>query len=277
MTMNPRQNAPTFEFADSSPVRLGRKHRRGGATPTSRKSSSSASSSSGRSSSGINNNSAATGYNVGNKSYRNGGHNYSSAASELSSAQLQQHQPANYYTGDAWDNPNQNSNNANKDDNSCTGSLTYSASSSVQDESSNDSSFADIIKLIDSEGGEGSSEIKDFIAKQSKAAVGSSGSSSNMNYVAAGGGMNEKDAAVAGWMQRVEDRSRLQNQHAQLQMREAQEQKQKSRKGRLFSMDQSKPAPSNSHVDLNYSKDDSSEDDVFGVDFDDNVLETIAG
>ena len=36
--------------------------------------------------------------------------------------------------------------------------------------------------------------------------------------------------------------------------------------------------PTNSNVDLNYSKDDSSEEDqVFGIEFDENILETIAG
>lgn len=272
------QNAPTFEFADNSPIRLGRKHRRGKGSSTSRKTSTSAAASSGRSSS------ATTGHLGGGKSYRNGGHNYSSAASEASSplSTLQQQQQANYYTGDAWDNHNQIGSNGNKDDNSCTGSLTYSASSSVQDESSNDSSFADIIKLIDSEGGEGTSEIKDFIRKQSKAAScsGSNSSSSSnagdaLSSGASGGEQNQKDAAVAGWMKRLEDRGKQLHQNAQLPMRQAQEQTQ-NQKGRLFSMEQNH-APTSSHVDLNYSKDDSSEDDVFGVDFDENVLETIAG
>lgn len=279
MTMNPRQNAPTFEFADTSPVRLGRKHRRGKghAASSSRTTSSSTASSGGRSSSS--NSNAASGHAAGIKSYRNGGHNYSSAASEASSVlgvqsrlRHQSQQQANYYTGDAWDNNNPSGNNANnKDDNSCTGSLTYSASSSVQDESSNDSSFADIIKLIESEGGEGS-EIKEFIAKQSNATIGSSIASKT--GAAAGG---NKDAAVAGWIQRVEDRSRLQHTHEQTKETQGQNQKHANRKNRMFSMEQTKHPPSNGHVDLNYSKDDSSEDDVFGVDFDENVLETIAG
>lgn len=279
--MNPHQNAPTFEFADNSPVRLGRKHRRGKGSSASRKTSTSAVASSGRSSS------ATTGHLGGYKSYRNGGHNYSSAASEASGPRitLQQQQQANYCTGDAWENHNQIGSNGNKDDNSCTGSLTYSASSSVQDESSNDSSFADIIKLIDSEGGEGASEIKDFISKQSNATdssgsniVSSSNAGDAFSNCASGGEQNQKDAAVAGWKQRLEDRSKQQHQNAQLQMRQAQEQQQnqKNQKGRLFSMGQLNHV-TGSHVDLNYSKDDSSEDDVFGVDFDDNVLETIAG
>ncbi len=122
------------------------------------------------------------------------------------------------------------------------------------------------------------------------------GGSPSSSSGAAGGKKNtKKDAAVAGWMQRVEDRSRLQQQHQQhqqhapLQMREAgarepnpnsttRKNRKQLQQGQVFSMEQMNHVPSNSsHVDLNYSKDDSSEDDVYGVDFDDNVLETIAG
>jgi hypothetical protein len=93
---------------------------------------------------------------------------------------------ANYYASDSWDNAavgsprnihNTNNNNHNKDDNSCTGSLTYSASSSVQSaESSNDSSFADIIKLLDSTegagGGDGGvTDVHKFIANNSMKAI----------------------------------------------------------------------------------------------------------
>jgi len=172
---------------------------------------------------------------------------------------------------------------SNRDDNSVgAGSLTYSASSSVQSaESSNDSSFADIIKLIDSEG-EGASEIKDFIAKQTKAASGSDAGGGNMNVF---GQEIQKTSAVAGWIQRVEDRQR---QHELEQQRQQQQKKKKdssssSTTALNFHMDDSK-MPTNINADLtdlNYSKDskdDSSEDDVYGVDFDDeNVLETIAG
>ena len=248
--MNSR-DAPTFEFADSSPVRPGRKHRRGrGSGTNSRKTSTAAGTES-----------AAIGQASTSRSFLQGGHKISTVAMNLSYEQQSQmhndlhQQPqtqANYYTSDAWDNAG---------DNSCTGSLTYSASSSVQSaESSNDSSFADIIKLIDSSEGGGASDIHKFTAKKSKAASSSSG----------GGASLGKETAVSGWMQGVEDRRRSQ--------KKAKENEQKKQtKKPVFSMSSSKRAPSNSNVDLNYSKDDSSEDDVHGDDFDEKILETIAG
>ena len=83
----------------------------------------------------------------------------------------------------------------------------------------------------------------------------------------------------------MEDRQR---QHELEQQRQQQKKKKDSSSSSTsaslnFHMDDSKmPTNINSDLtDLNYSKDskdDSSEDDVFGVDFDDeNVLETIAG
>ena len=96
----------------------------------------------------------------------------------------------------------------------------------------------------------------------------------------------QKTSAVAGWIQRVEDRQR---QHELEQQRQQQQKKKKDSSSSStsaalnFHMDDSK-MPTNINADLtdlNYSKDskdDSSEDDVYGVDFDDeNVLETIAG
>ncbi len=255
--MNSR-DAPTFEFADSSPVRPGRKHRRGrGSGTNSRKTSTAAGTVS-----------AAIGQASTSRSFQQGGHKISTVAMNLSyEHQSQMHndlhqQPqtqANYYTSDAWDNAGFPK--GGRDDNSCTGSLTYSASSSVQSaESSNDSSFADIIKLIDSSEGGGASDIHKFTANKSKAASSSSG----------GGASLGKETAVSGWMQGIEDRRRSQ--------KKAKENEQKNQtKKPVFSMSTSKRAPSNSNVDLNYSKDDSSKDDVHGDDFDEKILETIAG
>ena len=283
------RNAQTFEFADSSPISSGKKHRRGrGYTPKSRKSKSS--NSSGTSSSSSEHSSSR------DNSYLSGSGRNSSAAASLSAQSHYLHRSAqtsqNYYTSDEWDNPdtsvrsNSKSNGGggdnNKDDNSYTGSLTYSASSSVQSaESSEGSSFAGILKLVDNEG-EGASEIKDFITKQSKAASGSD---------AGGNSMGTEDSAVAGWMQRVERRASLEQQQQQnasatnaklntnsLAKANAQAKKKKNfANNKSYSMPES-TMPTNSNVDLNYSKDDSSEEDqVFGIEFDENILETIAG
>lgn len=119
--MNSR-DAPTFEFADSSPVRPGRKHRRGrGSGTSSRKTSTAAGTES-----------AAIGQASTSRSFQQGGHKISTVAMNLSyEHQSQMHnylnqQPqtqANYYTSDAWDNAG--SPKGGRDDNSCTGSLTY--------------------------------------------------------------------------------------------------------------------------------------------------------
>lgn len=257
---------PQYEFADDSPVRTGRKHRRGrGYTPPNRKGAAPA-----------NRNASATSrlgsaYN----SFRSGGHKVSSAASKASSAlspqTQQQKKPQTSYsfaTSDDWDNANNTSLNKgnNKDDNSCTGSLTYSASSSVRsEESSNESSFADILSKIDSDNS--SSEVKEFI--QSQAA-------SYGCYSATGGGQHDReemnnDPAVQGYMQRQAAAQR--QKHAKQEKKNASQARGLKKK---FTMAASKPNP---NVDLNYSKDDSSESDVdvFGVDLDDNILDTIGG
>ena len=156
------RDAPNFEFADNSPTRPGRKHRRGRGQ-ASRKTT------------------MTTGGGGGSSSQTTStpmlseSHNY-----------LHNHpytKQANYYASDSWDNAavvsprnKHHTTNNNKDDNSCTGSLTYSASSSVQSaESSNDSSFADIIKLLDSTdggGGDGgATDVHKFIANNSMKAV----------------------------------------------------------------------------------------------------------
>lgn len=156
--MNSR-DAPNLEFADSAPIRPGRKHRRGRGQ-ASRKTTLTTGGGGGGSSQ------------ITSTPMLSESHNY-----------LHKHpytKQANYYASDSWDNAalgsprNHHTTNNNKDDNSCTGSLTYSASSSVQSaESSNDSSFADIIKLLDStEGGDGGvTDVHKFIANNSMKAI----------------------------------------------------------------------------------------------------------
>lgn len=84
-----------------------------------------------------------------------------------------------------------------QDQNSCAGSLTYSASSSVfSAEDSADSSFAEIIKILDKEGGEGdNSKFKAFMSERP-------------DRLQSACGMDAP--AVAGWMQRAEQRSKEQ-------------------------------------------------------------------
>eukprot|EP00574_Skeletonema_japonicum_P012167 CAMPEP_0201713500 /NCGR_PEP_ID=MMETSP0593-20130828/316_1 /ASSEMBLY_ACC=CAM_ASM_000672 /TAXON_ID=267983 /ORGANISM="Skeletonema japonicum, Strain CCMP2506" /LENGTH=310 /DNA_ID=CAMNT_0048202657 /DNA_START=265 /DNA_END=1197 /DNA_ORIENTATION=- len=93
------------------------------------------------------------------------------------------------------------------DQNSCTGSLTYSASSSVfSAEDSADSSFAEIIKILDTEGGEGDSKFKAFMSERPDRLQNACG----------------MDApAVAGWMQRVEERSKEQQKLRQMEQKKA--------------------------------------------------------
>jgi len=244
MTNTMSRTAPqtqTFTFGnETSPVRPGRKHRRG----------------------------------RGYKNAINAANNRNTGASPSQSPSLSTRQPqqshqqqsqpqsaqpqANYAssTGDAWNNtsPPKCLQSYNDD-----GSLAYSASSSVQSaESSNDSSFAEIFKVIGSnelDTAEGRHcEIKDFIAKQSKAA--------SVNDSAIRNGNVSNNPAVARWMQRNPGQQQHHHQPHQQQQRK----KQQSHKTRQV-------------VDWNYSRD-SSDDDVFGVDFselDENLLETIAG
>ena len=94
-----------------------------------------------------------------------------------------------------------------QDQNSCAGSLTYSASSSVfSAEDSADSSFAEIIKILDTEGGEGDSKFKAFMSERPDRLQNACG----------------MDApAVAGWMQRVEERSKGQQKLRQLEQKKS--------------------------------------------------------
>jgi hypothetical protein len=214
------QDAPNFEFADSSPTRPGRKHRRGRGQ-ASRKTT------------------MTTG--------GGGGSSQTTSTPMLSESHNYLHNhpytKQNYYASDSWDNAaivstrnNHHTTNNSKDDNSCSGSLTYSASSSVQSaESSNDSSFADIIKLLDStEGGGGDGGVTDvhkFIANNSMKAV-----------------CNDN-------------------------------QKKKNKIKRLFSMSGGYKSNMASNEELDYSSNDSEDEQTktSDADVDNKILETIAG
>lgn len=245
---------PTYAFDDPVPTRQGRKHRRGRGYGVSlgRKNNASRGAAAQQQQQ----------QQQAGTSFRLGGQPYLSAA--------QPQAQATHYAASGFDNgPSYNrggGNGKNNEENSCTGSLTYSASSSVQSaESSNDSSFADIMRLVDVEG-EGASEIKEFMAKQSKAA-------SDYNQFGQEVGGTAKIAAVQGWNKR--------NQQAREAMQVAQAQKirQQKQQQQQYSMAAGKHIPNAGNVDFNYSKDDSSasEDDVFSLDFDEKVLETIGG
>mmetsp|Transcript_23471 Transcript_23471/g.40049 ORF Transcript_23471/g.40049 Transcript_23471/m.40049 type:complete len:409 (-) Transcript_23471:17-1243(-) len=248
---------------DTSPVQNGRKHRRGKGYLPSRRNNAAAKKS---------NNAASS-----NSSFRHGGHHYSHAAKGASTSQVnlqQRQQQSHHYGGDGWDNPSARHNsNSNTDE---TGSLTYSASSSIQsaESSSNSSSFAEILKHIDSDidlKDYTDPEIKEFMAKQSRAASAESvGHSQYGKMRGLGMEMDVPPPAVAMWMQRNEGRNRQQQHTAQAQTKKRQQQQQQHN---LVTSKSHSPSS-----DLNYSKD--SEDEVFGIEFNEygeNVLETIAG
>jgi len=234
--MNSR-DAPTFEFAERSPVQTGQKHRRGiGHATNSRKISAASQSSS------------------------------LSAGVQPMTHQQQTQSQTSYYTTDAWDNADIHH---RKDDNACNGSLTYSSCSSEGNAGSAcKTSFADIIKIIESEvEGEGASDLKTFMSKKSVAASDMGGA----DYSSGGGnrecgGQFEKETAVAGWMQRAETRSMH-------KLKEQQTKVKKQTSTAATAMD----VPSNSTMDLKSILDYRDEGCVFGVDFEENFLETIAG
>mmetsp|Transcript_42194 Transcript_42194/g.77124 ORF Transcript_42194/g.77124 Transcript_42194/m.77124 type:complete len:465 (+) Transcript_42194:667-2061(+) len=283
------RSPPNFSFGDdTSPVRTGQRHRRGRGYP-SRNNAAPANRNTAANSSHTNNRN--NGAAPANHSSHQSGHHGSSAAARLSNqsslgnVNLNQ-RPQTHYSSDGWDNPPASSNKGNNGNNDDANSLTYSASSSVQsaESSSNSSSFAEILKHIDSEfdlKDYSDPEIKEFMARQSKAANDASGGIGQSQYGKMKGmGMEMETAppppAVAMWKQRTEERSRQ-----QAQMQQAQQQQQGKKKQNQFSMAaRAKHTPSSGHFDFNYSKDDSSEDDVHGVQFneyEENVLETIAG
>lgn len=153
-------------------------------------------------------------------SFRQGGH-YSSAAAR--DAQRQSPQAA----GHGWDAPHGPAAGAHHRGNTIdeTGSLDYSASSSVQstESSANSSTFADILKHIDIDLKDYSDpEIKAFMATQSRAA--SEGAlvgphARQGRKTGRGGNPPDRQApatpAVAQYNQRVEGRSRQQQQQVQ--------------------------------------------------------------
>lgn len=132
--------------------------------------------------------------------------------------------------------PTPGSRGIDQDQNSCAGSLTYSASSSVfSAEDSADSSFGEIIKILDTEGGEGESKFKAFMSERPDRIQNACGMEA---------------PAVAGWMQRVEERSK-----EQLKLRRQEQEKSTSRV----------------NPQVQYSNDDSSDDDEM------KMLGTIGG
>jgi hypothetical protein len=218
--------APTFELADSSPGRTGQKHRRGPGHA--------------------------------DKGRRISEELQPSSLSAGTMYQQQTQSQTSYYTTDAWDNADSH----HRKDIPCSGSLTYSSCSSGGDVGSdNKMSFADIIKLIESEGtGEGASELKSFIPQKNVAASGMGGSNYTYGGENRGLGSQIREAAAAGRMQRAGDRSmKMQKEH---QARVAK---------------QTSTAALAESKELKHIVDDPDEGYVFGLGFDENILDTIAG
>lgn len=234
----------TYGFADSTPVRTGQqRHRRGGTTGSAYS---------------------------GNKG--------SSAVSSQSLNDYhtpQQSQPENHHVTDAaWDNYTDNT--PKKDDSGCNGSLTYSACSSVTStDSANLSSFADIIKIIESEvDGEGG-DITRFMAKNTIPATCIAADPSS----SCGGGNNRaseeksrKEAAIAGWM-RHDKLSLMQPQVVKEQP------KAKGKKQLLSPVTSCKRSISSTSIVATRYMTQKNDESEFGVEleFNDNILETIAG
>jgi hypothetical protein len=259
----------TYGFADSTPVRTGQqRHRRGGTT--------------------------------GSAPSRSRGSSAVSSSSSQSSNPDDYHtppqsQPASHYVTDAaWDNYTDNT--PKKEDSGCNGSLTYSACSSVTStDSANISSFADIIKIIESEvDGEEGGDITRFMAKKTTPATDSAVEPKSL----CGGGNNRgsgektsKEAAVAGWMRHTDKRSLIQPQEqskTKIQHEECctepllvKEQPKTSGKKQLLSTVTSSKRSMSSSTSIAATKymTQNSDDSEFGVEleFNDNILETIAG
>jgi hypothetical protein len=227
--MNTR-NAPTYEFADSSPVRSGRMHRRGMGNATNSRKISATSQSSSLS---------------------------AGAQSQTTTHQQQAQSQSSYYTTDAWDNAE---GHHRKDDDACAGSLTYSACSSEDNAGAdNKTSFAEIIKIIESEvQGEGVAELKASISNKKLATSGMGGGDNSSGGGNRGScGRFDNETAVAGRMQRADNSGIQQHKEQQTTVKK-----------------QSSAAAMVKRVP---TVDDRDEDCVFGVGFDENVLETIAG
>lgn len=268
---------------DSSPVRPNQKHRRSRGYLPRRKSNNPAAS--------IRNGAASSqnvhGHPVNSNSYQQGEQNYSSAAAGANPPQ------ATYYSAEGWGDAPISSGNNNNDE---TGSLNYSTSSSVQsaESSSNSSSFADILKQIDSDidlKDYSDPEIKDLMAKQSKATNDQARLGQAQYSKMRGMGMEMSSsapppAAVAGWIQRREQQQQQQKQYqyhtqreAHMQMQQAQRKQQHQYNNYMSAGPRQQQYANSGHVDWNYSRD-SSEGDIDGVNFSEQeeyVLETIAG
>ena len=267
--MSSRGGPITYGFADSTPVRTGQqRHRRGNTGNASSRGSSAASSSSSQS--------------------------YSISDPDDCQTPPQSQPASHYFTDAAWDNYTDNT--PRKEDSGCNGSLTYSACSSVTStESANISSFADIIKIIESEvDGEEGGDISRFIAKKTIPATDTAAVPSSL----CGGGNNRgsgeklnKETAVAGWMRHTDER---------ISMRPPQEQpktkiqhevycteplivkeqpKTMGQKQSLFTVTLSKHSMSSTRIAATKYMTQNSDDSDFNVEVElnDNILETIAG
>jgi hypothetical protein len=177
---------------------------------------------------------------AGRKHRRGKGSQKSSSSSYGSSSKSSKYSSAAATSLDALPTPG-GSKSIDQDQNSCAGSLTYSASSSVfSADDSADSSFAEIIKILDTgEAGEGgaSSKIKAYMAERPQERQNACGM--------------DASPAVAGWMQRIEERSKEQQ--------------------KLRSHEQEQSATSMISAEMQYSNDDSSDDEEL------KMLGTIGG
>jgi hypothetical protein len=168
--------------------------------------------------------------NAAGRKHRRGSKGSQKSSSSNGSSSKPSYSPAAATSLDALPTPG-GSKSIDQDQNSCAGSLTYSASSSVfsADDSEN-SSFAEIIKILDTdEAGEGgaSSKIKAYMAERPQERQNACGM--------------DASPAVAGWMQRVEERSKVQQ--------------------KLRRHEQEQSATSMISAEMQYSNDDSSDDE----------------
>lgn len=224
-----------FTFGDDSPARFsGRRHRRG------------------RGGSG-----GGGGAQNANNSYRRGRGHLSSAAARSGWDDQLSNTPSDSSRGSQ----------GFQDDNDGTGSLSYSASSSVQsaESSANSSSFGDILKQIDSDmelKEYTDPEVHEFMKKQSRAAVKCESRVGNdQSGKMKGLGMDVVGApdAVLAWNKRAEDRKQVHK---------------KKQPNQTSGGQREQP-------DFNYFDDElSSDDDVYGVEItqhEENTLQTISG
>lgn len=204
----------------------------------------------------------------------------------------QQSQPASHYVTDAaWDNYTDNT--PKKEDSGCNGSLTYSACSSVTStDSANISSFADIIKIIESEvDGEGGDSTR-IAATKTIPATGIVADPSS----SCGGGNNraseektKKEAAIAGWMRhdklslmqpQEQPKTKIQHEECCTEPLFVKEQpKSKGNKQLMSTVTSAKRSISSTSIAATRYMTHNSDESEFGVELElnDNILETIAG